>query len=141
MFVRLTDRISVAGQIASEDLAHAAAAGFVAVVNNRPDGEAPGQPSAETMRAAAHAAGLRYDFIPVDHNGFDMAQIDAMAAILAVGDGPVLAWCRSGTRSANLWALAEARRGADPETIVAVAASGRYDVSGLLPALRKLSAG
>ena len=68
-----------------------------------------------------------------------MDQIDAMADVLGADDGPVLAWCRSGTRSANLWALAEARRGGDPDAIVAAAAGGRYDVSGLLPALRKLS--
>lgn len=140
MFIRLTETVSVAGQITPADLASAAADGFVAVVNNRPDGEEAGQPSGETMRAAAQAAGLRYTAIPVDHSGFAMPQVEAMAAVLDAG-GPVLAWCRSGTRSANLWALAEAKRGGDPDTIVAAAASGRYDVSGLLPVLRKLSAG
>ena len=140
MFIRLTETVSVAGQITPADLASAAADGFVAVVNNRPDGEEAGQPLGETMRAAAQAAGLRYTEIPVDHSGFAMPQVEAMAAVLE-GGGPVLAWCRSGTRSANLWALAEARRGGDPDTIVAAAASGRYDVSGLLPVLRKLSAG
>ncbi len=140
MFVRLTDAVSVAGQIAPADLAAAAAAGFVAVVNNRPDGEAPGQPDDATMHAAAVAAGLCYAAIPVDHSGFTMDQIDAMAEVLDAAEGPVLAWCRSGTRSANLWALAEAKRGGDPDAIVAAAERGRYDVSGLLPALRKLSA-
>ena len=57
----------------------------------------------------------------------------------ALEGGPVLAFCRSGTRSANLWALAEAKRGGDPDAIVAAAAAGRYDVSGLMPALRQLS--
>ncbi len=140
MFVNLTEKISVAGQIAPEDLAEAAAQGFVAVVNNRPDGEAPGQPTSETMRAAALAAGLRYEAIPIDQTGFPMSKITAMAAVLdAAGDGRVLAWCRSGTRSTNLWALAEASRGGDPEAIVAAAEAGRYDIAGLLPTLRKLS--
>ena len=138
MFVRLTDTISVAGQIAPADLL--GPHGFVAVVNNRPDGDEPGQPSGAAMQAAAAAAGLAYTAIPIDHSGFSIEQIDAMAAILDGADGPVLAWCRSGTRSANLWALAEARRGGDPDAIVAAAAGGRYDVSALLPTLRRLSA-
>ena len=138
MFVRLTDTISVAGQIAPGDML--GAHGFVAVVNNRPDGEELGQPSGAAMQAAAAAAGLAYTAIPIDHSGFSIEQIDAMAAVLDGASGPVLAWCRSGTRSANLWALAEARRGGDPDAIVAAAASGRYDVSALLPTLRRLSA-
>lgn len=139
MFIRLTDQISVAGQLDPGDLARAAAASFVAVVNNRPDGETFDQPGGAVLADAAAAAGLAYTAIPIDHSGFSMAQVEAMAAVLDAADGPVLAWCRSGTRSANLWALAEARRGGDPEQIVAAAASGRYDVSGLLPTLRSLS--
>jgi len=140
MFVNLTKTMSVAGQIAPEDLAEAAAQGFVAVVNNRPEGEAADQPSEATMRAAAAAAGLRYEAIPIDQSGFPMAKIEAMSAVLdAAGEGRVLAWCRSGTRSTNLWALAEASRGGDPDTIVAAAAAGRYDIAGLLPTLRKLA--
>jgi uncharacterized protein (TIGR01244 family) len=139
MFIRLTPDISVAGQIAPEDCALAAAQGFVAIISNRPDGEAPGQPDAATMAAAAHAAGLRFCHIPIDHTGFAMPQVDAMAAELATG-GPVLAFCRSGTRSANLWALAAAARGVDPEVIVAAADQGGYDVSGMLPSLRMLAA-
>ena len=139
MFIRLTDSISVAPQIAPEDCAVARAQGFVSIVNNRPDGEAAGQPACAAMRAAAEAAGLRYLAIPIDHMGFGMSQIDAMAAELEDAGGPVLAFCRSGTRSTNLWALAEARRGGDPDAIVAAAEGGGYDVSGLLPTLRKLA--
>lgn len=138
MFIRLTDAVSVAGQIAPADLVEAAAQGFRAVVNNRPDDEQPGQPGGGEVQAAAEAAGLRYTAIPVDHSGFNMDQVAAMAAVLEAG-GPVLAFCRSGTRSANLWALAEASRGGDPDAIVAAGAQGRYDVSMLLPTLRKLS--
>lgn len=141
MFIRLTDTVSVAGQITPDDVVAAAAAGFVHLVNNRPDGEAADQPSGAAVQAAAAAAGLGYDAIPVDHTGFGMAQVETMAAVLAAAPGPVLAFCRSGTRSANLWALAAASRGGDPDSIVAAAASGRYDVSPLLPTLRQLAAG
>lgn len=139
MFIRLTPQMAVAPQISPEDCERAAAEGFVAIVNNRPDGEAPGQPDAATMRAAAEAAGLRYADIPVDHSGFSMPKVEAMAAVLKAG-GPVLAFCRSGTRSANLWALAAASMGEDPEGLVAAAAGGGYDLSGMLPSLRMLSA-
>lgn len=138
MFVRLTDRVAVSGQLAPGDLAAAAAAGFVAVVNNRPDGEENGQPAGAAIEVAAVAAGMRYTAIPVDHRGFDRGQVDAMATVLDTA-APVLAFCRSGTRSATLWALAEASRGGDPDAIVAAAARGRYDVSGLHPTLVALA--
>lgn len=140
MFIRLTDTVSVAAQIAPGDLVAATAAGFVHVVNNRPDGEEPGQPACSVMRAAAKAAGLGYTAIPVDHRGFAVDQITAMAAVLGATTGPVLAFCRSGTRSANLWALAEAQRGGGPEAIIAAAARGGYDVGGLRTTLVKLAA-
>lgn len=138
MFIRLTDEISVAGQITPDDVAAAAAAGFVHIVNNRPDGEVAGQPAGEAIRAAATAAGLGYTAIPIDHAGFGGDQVEAMAAVLAAHQ-PVLAFCRSGTRSANLWALAAAKRGGDADAIVAAAARGRYDVSGLRPTLVRLA--
>lgn len=141
MFIRLTDTVAVAGQLAPADLAAAAAQGFTTVVNNRPDGEVPGQPDGATMHAAATAAGLGYAAIPVDHSGLSMAQVDALAAVLDAAAGPVLAFCRSGTRSANLWALAAARRGGDADTIIAAAAAGRYDVAGLRPTLVELAGG
>jgi uncharacterized protein (TIGR01244 family) len=81
-----------------------------AIVNNRPDDEEPGQPSAAEMASAAEAAGLSYRHIPVA-GGFSPEQVDAMAAALAEAGGPVLAFCKSGTRSTFLWALAEAQRG------------------------------
>jgi uncharacterized protein (TIGR01244 family) len=140
MFVRLTDTVAVAGQIMPGDIAAAAAQGFAAIVNNRPDDEEYGQPACAAMRAAAAAAGLSYTAIPVDHRGFNRDQVTAMAAVLDAATGPVLAFCRSGTRSANLWALAEASRGGDADAIVAAAARGRYDVGGLRPTLVALAA-
>lgn len=139
MFIHLTPDIAVSPQIAPEDCAAARAQGFAAIVNNRPDGEAADQPTAAEMRAAAIAAGLRYADIPVDSSGIEMAQVEAMAAELAAADGPVLAFCRSGTRSTNLWALASALRGGDPDAIIAAAGTGGYDVSGMRPTLQTLS--
>jgi len=112
-----------------------AAAGFRAIVNNRPDGEEPGQPSAYEMRAAAEAAGLGYHDIPVA-GGFSGDQVEAMAAALAEAGGPVLAFCKSGTRSTFLWALAEAASGRSGVELIEKAAAAGYDLSPIVPYLR-----
>jgi uncharacterized protein (TIGR01244 family) len=136
---RLTDRVSVAPQIDPADLPAIAAAGFVAVVNNRPDGEEPGQPGGDAVAAAAAAAGLAYHAVPVGRAGIGPAELDAMAAVLDGEAGPVLAFCRSGTRSCHLWALTAARGGAAPAALVRAAAAAGYDLSALAPTLDALS--
>ncbi len=138
LFIPLTDSVSVAGVMTPDDIVRAAQRGFRSVINNRPDGESSDQATGAELEAAAVAAGLGYTAIPVAQ-GFSMDQVRAMAAALAA-EGPVLAFCRSGTRSTNLWALAEASRGEDPETLVEAAAIAGYDLSGLLPTLQGLAA-
>lgn len=138
---RLDDTISVAPQIAPQDLAAIKAAGFVAVVNNRPDREEPGQPDGDTIRAATEAAGLAYHAIPVGQDGLTPALLAATAAVLADAGGPVLAYCRSGTRSCNLWALAAAQRGEAADALTAKAAGAGYDLTGLRGVLDRLAAG
>lgn len=131
--------VAVAPQISPDAMADLAAAGFTAIVNNRPDGEDMGQPSGAEIAAAAEAAGLTYTAIPVTHAGFSHPQIDAMAAVLAEAKGPVLAYCRSGTRSCNLWALAVVKGGMHPDTAMTKAAAAGYDLTGLRPLLDALS--
>ncbi len=127
MIRKLDERVSVGGQIWPEQLAEIAASGVTTIVNNRPDDEEPGQPSAAEMAAAAQAAGLKYWHIPVA-GGFSPEQVAAMAEALGEADGPVLAFCRSGTRSTFLWALAEAQRGEIGETLMRKAAEAGYDL-------------
>ncbi|MDQ2877535.1 MAG: TIGR01244 family sulfur transferase [Pseudomonadota bacterium] len=134
----IDDRISVAPQIAPADIAAIKAAGFVGVINNRPDGEEPGQPAAAEVRAAAEGAGLAYTEIPVTGAGFSLPQVEAMIAAMDRADGPVLAHCRSGTRSCNLWALAAVKTGLHPDTAMAKAAAAGYDLSGIRPVLDQL---
>ena len=137
----LNDSVAVAPQINPDDLAAIRQAGYVAIVNNRPDGEEPGQPSGETIRAAAEAAGLSYTTIPVTGAGFGHPQLDAMTRALVEAEGPVLAYCRSGTRSCNLWALAAAKAGRDPELLQHQASAAGYDLSAIRPTLDALSRG
>jgi uncharacterized protein (TIGR01244 family) len=140
MMRKVDDSISVSPQIQPGDVAAIKAAGFVAIVNNRPDDEEPGQPSGDAIRAAAEEAGLAYTAIPITHAGFSLPQVEAMAAALAAADGPVFAYCRSGTRSCNLWALAEARGGAHPAILIEKGADAGYDLNGIRPLLDQLSA-
>ncbi|RMB51587.1 uncharacterized protein (TIGR01244 family) [Sphingomonas sp. PP-CE-3A-406] len=139
MIRHINESISVAPQIAVEQVAEIAAAGFKTIVNNRPDDEDAGQPSGDAIRAAAEAAGLRYVSIPVTHAGFSHPQIDAMTQALTDSDGPVLAYCRSGTRSCNLWALAAAKAGRNPNLLLAQAEDAGYDLRGIRPMLDALA--
>ncbi|KQN02159.1 uncharacterized protein (TIGR01244 family) [Sphingomonas sp. PP-CE-3G-477] len=139
MIRQINESISVAPQIAVEQVAEIAAAGFKTIVNNRPDDEDAGQPSGDAIRAAAEAAGLKYVSIPVTHAGFSHPQIDAMTQALTDSDGPVLAYCRSGTRSCNLWALAAAKAGRNPNLLLAQAEDAGYDLRGIRPMLDALA--
>lgn len=132
-FRRVTDRLSVSPQISVEDVARAKAQGFVLIVNNRPDGEDPSQPPSAKIAAAAQAAGLDYLHAPV-RGGPTQEQVDAVREAVEAADGPVLAFCRSGTRSIVTWSIGQALSGAsDRETLVRQGAEAGYDLSGVLP--------
>ena len=136
MFRKIDDSISVAPQIDTDDVAAAARQGFTLIINNRPEQEEPGQPSGESIREAARAAGLAYVAIPITPGGFSPDQIKAMQQALDSAEGPVLAFCRSGTRSTFCWALAKGTAGEDADELVRKAASAGYDISPIKPLLR-----
>jgi uncharacterized protein (TIGR01244 family) len=127
---RINDKVAVSGQIAAGDIAALKAAGFTTIVNNRPDAEAPDQPPGGDIEAAARAAGLDYHHIPLGREGVSPDMVERTKAVLEGSSGPVLAYCRSGTRSTTLWALSQA--GAmPPGEIVSAAANAGYDISHL----------
>jgi len=99
----LTETIAVAGQINPAQVAEIAQAGFKVLVNNRPDGEEPGQPDSAQIAAAAAKAGLEYHHFPVTAMDFPGPDADRMAALFNDETSPVFAFCRSGTRCTNLW--------------------------------------
>jgi uncharacterized protein (TIGR01244 family) len=129
MFRSLDETIMVAPQISVDDVTAAAAEGVTLIINNRPEDESPDQTAGSEIEAAAHAAGMDYIAIPVTHAGFSLPQVDAMAAALSGSQGKVLAYCRSGTRSTLLWALARASRGENPAGLSAKAARAGYDLT------------
>jgi uncharacterized protein (TIGR01244 family) len=128
---RINDDVSVAPQISPDDMPAIKAAGFATVINNRPDGEAFDQPSHAVMKAAAEAAGLAYHFIPLGRDGVSPDLVEEERAALEGSNGPVLAYCRSGTRSTTLWALSQAGK-MPAQEIVAQAAHAGYEMSHLL---------
>ena len=137
-FIRLTDAIFVAPQISVEAVAAAAPLGISLIINNRPEGESPDQTPGADIEAAARAAGMNYVAIPVGHGGFSQTQVDAMLTALEGAEGKTLAYCRSGTRSTLLWALAQAKAGGDPEALSLTAAEAGYDISPIRPLLDML---
>lgn len=127
---RINDQVSVSGQISPSDIPALKAAGFTTIVNNRPDGEAPGQPTGAEIEAAARAAGLDYTCIPLGRDGVSQSMVDRTREVLEGSSGPVFCYCRSGTRSTTLWALSQAGR-QDAQSIIDAAQNAGYDMSHL----------
>lgn len=133
--IKVTEEFFVAAQPDRNDIADLAGQGFRTVINNRPDGEAAGQLGHAEMRAAAQRLGLEYRYIPVKTATITMADVEAQAKAVRDCPQPVVAHCRSGTRSYLLWAADRVLQGGEnPERHVAKAAESGIDLRGL-PAL------
>ncbi|GLK76543.1 hypothetical protein GCM10008171_17970 [Methylopila jiangsuensis] len=130
---KITDDLSVSPQLSVADVAEARSAGFRSIMINRPDGEGPDQPSHDEIKTAAAAAGLSVAYVPVTVAGLGPAEAETFRRDLEALPKPTLGYCKSGTRTAMLWALSEAgRRPADD--IRRLAKDAGYDVSSVLAA-------
>ena len=128
----ITPTLSVSEQVLPQDITALAAAGFKSVICNRPDGEGADQPSFSEIEAAATAAGMQAAYLPIVSG--KVGDDDALAFGVAMDNlpKPILAYCRTGTRSATLWSLSEGGRGRPlPEIIAATKAAG-YDMAGVV---------
>lgn len=105
--VKLTPTVAVSAQITPEDVVAVAAAGYQVLINNRPDGEEPGQPPNSEIAAAAQAAGLEYHYMPITGGNFPGPDFELMSDLLDDSSRPVLAFCRTGTRCTNLWVASQ----------------------------------
>jgi len=137
-FKQLTDKVFVSPQISTVDIDEAAVLGVTLIVNNRPDGEEAGQPSNETLASYASDKGIKWAYIPVEPGKLTLEAIESTSFALRDAD-KVLGFCRTGTRSATLWALAESFVGGlETAELIRLADSAGYDLSGLTPTLEHL---
>ena len=128
MIRQLDDKTLVGGQLTPDQVAGLKAEGVTMLVNNRPDNEDEGQPLSADLEAAARAAGLAYRHIPIRY-GIGPSDVEAMRqAIHAAGDGKLLAFCRSGNRSALAWAVARSEDGAEPEELKRCAEAAGFNL-------------
>lgn len=138
-FRRLSEAMLASPQITPADVARAKEAGVTLIVNNRPDDEEAGQPAGAEIEAAAREAGIAYRAIPVTSAGLSQPQVEAMREALGTAEGSVLGFCRSGTRSTLLWALARASMGDDPQALADAAREAGYDVTPVRQAMDMLA--
>lgn len=130
----LDDSLHAASQIGLADLKSLAAQGYRAVVSNRPDAEEPGQPTAAEIAAAARSEGLEFRHIPVTASAIGEDAVAAFSAAVAELPQPILGFCRTGTRTTLLWALAKGH--IEPaDALIATAGAAGYDIAGLKPRL------
>ena len=127
---RLSDTLTVSGQVTPADMAAIAAAGFGSVVCNRPDGEAEGQPSAAEVALAAWENGLEFHYLPIFPGEFGDDKIAAFGALRQRADKPVFAYCRTGTRCATLNALANPE-GKSADELIEAGEDAGYDLCGI----------
>ncbi len=136
----ITPNYAVSPQIEPGDLPAIKAAGYVTVIDNRPDGEIPPHLHADTMRTAAEALGLTFVLNPVVGGALTMANVTAQGAAIAASTGPVFAYCASGNRSSIVWALANAGK-LSPDELIGLPARFGYQLEHLRPQIETLARG
>lgn len=136
---KVSPHFSVAEQLQVADLGIAAAQGIKTIVNNRPDNEAQGQPTSAEIAAAAEAMGLGYFYIPITPGIISEQNIEDFATTCASAMGPILAFCRTGTRSITLWAMSEART-LNVDAVLSATSEAGYDLSGMRTMLAEQAA-
>ncbi|WP_085309956.1 bifunctional protein tyrosine phosphatase family protein/NAD(P)/FAD-dependent oxidoreductase [Planktotalea arctica] len=126
----LSADLSVSPQITPEDVSKARKLGYRAIICNRPDGEGPDQPGFQEIEQAAKSAGMEARYIPISGGIVGDEDVSVFQTAISELPGPVLAYCRTGTRSATLWSLAQASDTPLPEILAATKAAG-YDMGGV----------
>lgn len=136
---QITPRYAVSPQIDPEDIAAIKAAGFTTVICNRPDEEVPASHQSEVVAAQAQAAGLAFHILPLTHQTMTPANVARQRALIEESQGPVLAYCASGTRCSVVWSLGQAGHLPVDQIMQATAGAG-YDLAGLRPQLTAIEA-
>ncbi|MFL4471567.1 TIGR01244 family sulfur transferase [Tateyamaria armeniaca] len=130
----ITPNYFAAPQLDPADMGDIKAAGITTVICNRPDAEVPPAFQADSIEAAARAAGLNFVRLPLTHQTMTPPNVAAQMEHLKSSDGPVLAYCASGTRSTVIWCLGQAGEMATDDILEAARAAG-YDLGNMRPTL------
>ncbi|MGR3379292.1 TIGR01244 family sulfur transferase [Salipiger abyssi] len=137
--IELTPGYFVSPQIAVEEVPALAEAGISLVICNRPDDEVPPSHQAAALESAVRAAGMDFVHIPVTNDTLTLDQVAQQAALIEAAEGPVFAYCRSGTRSSIVWAMGQAGK-METDAILSAATKAGYQLEGLRPTLDALAA-
>jgi uncharacterized protein (TIGR01244 family) len=129
-FNKINDQLTVSGQILPNEIATLVEKGFKTLICNRPDEEVEEALQSAAIETAATAAGLSFRYIPIYPGQFTDENVSDLTTAMSDLDGPIYAYCRSGTRSCTLWALSQAGL-VDAEDIISQAADGGYDLRGM----------
>lgn len=135
---QITERYHVSPQISIEDVPALKEAGVVCVICNRPDAEVPPSHQAQAIGDAVRAAGMAFHALPLTHQTMTPDNVARQQSLIAEADGPVLAYCASGTRCSVIWALGQAGERSVDDILESTARAG-YDLAGLRPTLEALS--
>jgi len=127
-FTKITDDFAVAPQLPPAALDVAAKEGFHTVICNRPDGEDANQPTLDEMSKTATRAGMAFHAVPFDMHSLDRGVIDNFEAAINTANGPILAYCRSGTRSTIAWCVVQRRAGRNIDDVLSAAMAAGYDL-------------
>ncbi|KUF37529.1 TIGR01244 family sulfur transferase [Xanthomonas phaseoli] len=132
----LTPALLVTSQLLPADLPALASLGVASVICNRPDNEQPDQPDHLAMQSARTQAGMRFAYLPVVAGAISQDDVQQFCDVLEQLPAPIAAYCRTGTRSTSLWALAQVRTSRlTADQVLSVAAGAGYDLSSLAPRL------
>ncbi len=134
-FIKLANNFYVSPQITAEDVNVAKRMGVELIICNRPDGEEPNQPLKADIANAAQDLGIKFAFIPIDGRGVTRLHIEDFQKATKGNEGPVLAYCRSGTRSTMLRAFSRAVNGDIIAEIIGEASEAGYDLYTIAPSL------
>ena len=135
---KVTHNFFVTAQIETADTDAIAEAGIVRVICNRPDQEVPVPLRADAIGSAVHAAGIDFAVLPITHQSMTQSAVAQQSELINSADGPVLAYCASGTRSTVIWALGQVGTLSVNEILNCAAQAG-YELSDLRPTLQGLS--
>ena len=134
----LEDNVSVSQQIQLRDIKALRLRGFAGVIDLRPNGEAPDEPSSALVGKEVAANGMSFAYVPVQHGDIPPASVDALAKALAEARTPVVLYCRSGRRAVRTWSLVEASKpgGLSASSIQRAAQNVGQSVDDLMPVIK-----